>query len=205
MDFVMSHIVFLEETIEEKKSGLVIGPMPKQKCEIEYLKNIGTECFVNLLPINNEQRTKTGVLKSEAYREYLKDDIYIRKLHVPIDMESLSCVTGKTVDEKKTKQAKLYILFAENLIKSMKETGSKRFYIHCKTGFQEEVLVGFMLWKLMFPESAPANPCTWITEKEYTLLLNDAPDLKLLLLEIWNEIDKKRNGISKFFQNKKSK
>jgi hypothetical protein len=199
---VMPHVIRLGNT------GLYIGPKPNTFNDVQYLRTkLGITCYVNLLPLNPEEKYDT-VLRSESYKtKFLKGDIYYRFIHTPMNMDDLGTVTGRTIEIKHSAEAQAYMKFVEKLYNEMKETGSKTFFIHCSTGFKEEAIVGFMLWKMKFHQKdpPPLDPLVWITEHQYHLVLDDSADTKELMKRIWKEISAKTNGISKFFVTKKIK
>ena len=175
-------------------NDIYIGPTPSKKDDVLYLRNkLEISCIVDLTPIKLDQKW--------SYRDHLPaEDKYTKFIHVEFNMDTLSSVNGKTVVEKNQKEASRYVEFCEKIKSQIESFGAKKIFIHNQTGFKEEAIVGFTLLKLMYPDDAPENPCQWLTDKQYNMILSDSGETRELMLRIYKEIDRLKNGLSKFFK-----
>jgi len=191
-EHIMSHVVHLGK-------GVYIGPMPKLYDDVYYLKNkLGISCIVNLLPLKPEESWDGKTPKSESYKKYF-DTQYMKLIHHELNMDKLSHVFAQKIKDKQVEEARNFIKVGEKIKSLLEEQGAKKIFIHYQTGFKEEVIVGFILLKLLYPESAPGDPCTWITDNQYNMLLADSGDSRELMLRIYKEMDELKKGLTKFF------
>lgn len=192
--------------VTELGKGIYIGPFPKLKDDIYYLSyKLGISCIVNLLPVKPEETWGDGVLrkvvlKSETYTQYM-DEKFLKFIHLEFDMEALGIVDGQKIVDKQANEARNYIKFCEKIKKQLEEKGcgAKKIFIHYQTGFKEEAIVGFMLLKSLYPDAAPKDPCQWLSDNEYNVILSDSGETRSLMIRIYKEMDKLSQGLTKYF------
>ena len=64
-----------------------------------------------------------------------------------------------------------------------------RCYIHAETGLCEEAYIGLLLWRLLYPEEAPASIRDWLMEQHKELLFDDDEEKRQLLVDCWKLLD----------------
>lgn len=176
--------------VTELTPHLLFGPPPKTLDELGYLVTVRhISHIINVCDKSSNQRTAKGYKRDESYKMYFDtfgDDYRPLAFAFPLEIGSFQA-TGRLKSDQLKNAAQHYLKHARTIVTHIeKHPKGNRFYLHQKTGFDQEVYVAFAVW-LLWCNPEGVDPLAWLKEGNHDILLDRDPDKLALLAEIWKE------------------
>lgn len=161
--------------LTQLNAQLYFGPRPKTPDDMKYLtKTLGLHLVLNA-STSTAANKRTGALDRDAYARDYADDFDFVVIKAPLVIPTSGGDEGATS-----------LLAAVRAIQP-KVVGPC--YVHAETGLYEEAYIALLLWRLIYPNEAPADIAAWLRAHHKDLLFDDDEEKRGLLIACWTLLD----------------